>query len=110
MKVVRTLSICAFLLFLVAPSDALNPKRDIHQLAHRSWGEKEGYPGKAEALAQTTDGFLWVGTDNALFRFDGVHFEPYVPISGDKLSEGPVRGLLALPDGSLWISYGLENK
>jgi signal transduction histidine kinase/ligand-binding sensor domain-containing protein len=110
MKVVRTLSICTVLLFLVAPAGALNPDRDIHQLAHRSWGEKDGYPGKTEALAQTADGFLWIGSDNGLFRFDGVHFERYVQRSGDKLSEGPVRGLLALPDGSLWIAYRLENK
>src|SRR5260221_13458872 len=100
MKVVRILSICPSLLFLVAAAFALNPDRDIHQLAHRSWGEKEGYPGKAEALAQTADGFLWIGTDKGLFRFDGVHVERYVPRSGDKLSEGPVRGLRALPDGS----------
>src|SRR5579864_7786321 len=89
---------------------ALNPDRDIHQLAHRSWGEREGYPGRSQALAQTTDGFLWIGSDRGLFRFDGVHFERYVPKSGDKLSEGPVRGLLALPDGSLWITYRLEKK
>jgi Phosphoinositide phospholipase C, Ca2+-dependent len=110
MKVVRTLLICTFLLSLVAAAFAVNPDRDIHQLAHRSWGEKEGYPGKGEALAQTADGFLWLGSDNGLFRFDGVHFERYVPRSGDKLSEGPVRGLLALPDGSLWITHRLENK
>ncbi len=93
-----------------ASAFALNPDRDIHQLAHRSWGEKDGYPGRAEALAQTADGFLWIGTDIGLFRFDGVHFERYVPRSGDKLSEGPVHGLLALPDGSLWIAYRLENE
>jgi signal transduction histidine kinase/ligand-binding sensor domain-containing protein len=110
MKVVRTLSICTLLLWLVTTASALNPDRDIHQLAHRSWGEKEGYPGRAEALAQSTDGFLWIGTDNGLFRFDGVHFERYAPRSGDKLSVGPVRGLRALPDGSLWIAYRLENK
>src|SRR5437868_7002486 len=96
MKVARTLSISTLLLLLVPTADALNPDRDIHQLAHRSWSEKEGYPGRAEALAQTTDGFLWIGTDNGLFRFDGVRFERYVPKSGDKLSEGPVRGLRAL--------------
>jgi PAS domain S-box-containing protein len=110
MKIARTLSICIFLLCLAAAAGALNPDRDIHQLAHRSWGDKDGYPGRAEALAQTTDGFLWLGTDSGLFRFDGVHFERFVPRSGDSLSEDPVRGLRALSDGSLWITYRLENK
>jgi PAS domain S-box-containing protein len=109
MKVVRTLSIWTFLLWLVTTASALNPDRDIHQFAHRSWGEKEGYPGGAQDLAQTTDGFLWIATDKGLFRFDGVHFERYVPRSGDKFSDGPLRGLLALPDGSLWIAYRREN-
>jgi len=110
MKVARTLLICILLLSLVPAADALNPDRDIHQLAHRWWGEKEGYPARAQDLAQTTDGFLWIATDKGLFRFDGVRFERYVPRSGDKFSEGPLRGLLALPDGSLWISYRRENK
>ena len=110
MKVVRTLSMCTFLLSLVEPVSALDPNRDIHQLAHRSWGEGDGYPGRAAALAQTTDGFLWIGSDSGLFRFDGVRFARYIPNSGDTLPRGPVRGLLALPDGSLWIAYRLENK
>jgi PAS domain S-box-containing protein len=106
MKVVRTLSICTLLLSLVTAAFALNPDRDIHQLAHRSWGEGDGYPGRAQALAQATDGFLWIGSDIGLFRFDGVHFERYVPSSGDQLPEDRVHSLLALPDGSLWIAYG----
>lgn len=109
-KVVRALSVCLFFLSIVTAANALNPDRDIHQLAHRSWTEKEGYPGRAEALAQTTDGFLWIGTDDGLFRFDGVHFERYLPVSGDRLPDGPVRGMRALPDGSLWISYRLDYK
>ena len=109
MKVIRTLSCCTFLLFLVEPARALNPDRDIHQLAHRSWGEKDGYPGRSQALAQTTDGFLWIGSDIGLFRFDGVHFERYVPTSGDKLSGSTVLSLLALSDGSLWIAYDGEQ-
>lgn len=47
-SVVVELCACAF---------ALNPDRDIHQLAHRSKDEKDGYPGNAQAVAQTTDGF-----------------------------------------------------
>jgi signal transduction histidine kinase/ligand-binding sensor domain-containing protein len=106
---IRLLSICAFLLFLAPGASALTTDRNIHQLAHRAWGEKEGYPGRAEALAQTADGFLWIGTAIGLFRFDGVRFERYVQRSGDRLPSGPVRGLLALGDGSLWIAYRFEN-
>ena len=110
MKIARTLLICAFILSIVAAACALNPDRDIHQLAHRSWGEKEGYPGRAQALAQTADGFLWIGTDIGLFRFDGIHFERFVSGSEEKLSEGVVAALLALRDGSLWIAYRYEHK
>src|ERR1700676_2599184 len=109
MKVVRSLSIYPFLLAFVAVAGALKPDRDVHQLAHRSWGEKDGYPGRSEALAQTADGFLWIGSDIGLFRFDGVHFERYVPRSGDPLPEDRVHSLLALSDSSLWIAYE-ENK
>gem|GEM_PF-2561096 len=105
-----TLSIFLFLISLGGTAFALSPDRDIHQLVHRSWGEQEGYPGRAQDLAQTTDGFLWIATDKGLFRFDGVRFERYTPASGDKLSDGPVRGLRAISDGSLWIAYRLENK
>jgi hypothetical protein len=50
MKVARFLFVCSFLLSFVTAAFALNPDRDIHQLTHRLWGEKEGYPGKGEAL------------------------------------------------------------
>jgi signal transduction histidine kinase/ligand-binding sensor domain-containing protein len=106
MKVVRTVLVYTLVLTLVPAAFALNPDRDIHQLAHRSWGETDGYPGRAQALAQTKDGFLWIGSDIGLFRFDGVHFERYVPSSGDSLPQDRVHGLLALSDGSLWIAYG----
>ena len=100
-KLVRAVVACTVLLSLVPAAFALNPDREIHQLAHRSWGERDGYPGRAQALAQTTDGFLWIGSDIGLFRFDGVNFERYVPRSGDQLPEDRVHSLLALPDGGL---------
>ena len=109
-SVVLTRTLILIVLAWCACAFALNADRDIHQLAHRSWGEREGYPGRSEALAQTADGFLWIASDVGLFRFDGVHFERYRPTSGDTLSESPVYSLFALPDGSLWIGYGFENK
>ena len=105
-KIVRPLSISMFLLLSVTMARAINPPRNIHQLVHRSWGERDGYPGQPWAMAQTRDGFLWLGTLDGLFRFDGIHFERYVSRSGDELPEvGPVTSLLAVPDGSLWIGY-----
>lgn len=108
--IIRTLSICILLLSIIATAAAVNPGRSIYQLAHRSWGEKEGYPGRTQALAQTRDGFIWMGSGIGLFRFDGVHFERYVARSGDKLPETMVRSVLALPDDTLWIAYGYATE
>jgi signal transduction histidine kinase/ligand-binding sensor domain-containing protein len=89
---------------------ALDPQRDIHQFAHRSWLEKDGYPGQPRALAQTRDGFLWIGANDGLYRFDGVRFERYLSGSGDKLQGGAVLSLLAVPDGGLWIGFAREGR
>lgn len=106
MKIVRSLLACVLLLLSAITTFALNPDLDLHQFAHRSWGEKDGYPGAPNSLAQTADGFLWLGSITAgLFRFDGIRFERYTPLYGDKLPNGNVTSLLALPDGSLWIGY-----
>ncbi|WP_263356778.1 sensor histidine kinase [Acidicapsa ligni] len=75
------------------------------QLAHRSWGDKEGYPGLAYAITQTKDGFIWLGVPSGLYRFDGVSFEHYEPASVGKSLYRNVVSLLALPDGRLWIGY-----
>ena len=56
------------------------------------------------ALAQTTDGFLWVGTSTGLYRFDGLKFEPFFELASDHpILE--VHALLAVGDGGLWIGY-----
>jgi signal transduction histidine kinase/ligand-binding sensor domain-containing protein len=88
-----------------SPLAALDPGRAITQLAHRSWGEKDGYPGLTYAIAQTRDGFLWLGTTGGLYRFDGIRFEHYEPPTGGRLQPGLVTSLFALPDGGLWIGY-----
>jgi ligand-binding sensor domain-containing protein len=54
------------------------------------------------AIAQTADGFLWVGTLTGLFRYDGARFDSSV---GDRLPSPSVRALLAEPNGGLWIGY-----
>jgi signal transduction histidine kinase/ligand-binding sensor domain-containing protein len=65
----------------------------------------EGAPGEVRALAQTSDGYLWLGTATGLFRFDGIRFEPYKPQSGQTFPQRSVASLFAVPDGGLWVSY-----
>ena len=62
-------------------------------------------------MAQTADGYLWIGTNSGLFRFDGVQFVPFVPPSGQKLPTQLVTILAAGRDGGLWIgtSNGLSH-
>jgi len=59
-----------------------------------------------EALAQTPDGFLWLGTEAGLVRFDGVNFAVFDEHSKPALPSGDIRCLLAAKDGSLWIGTG----
>jgi signal transduction histidine kinase/ligand-binding sensor domain-containing protein len=56
-----------------------------------------------QALAQTKDGFLWLGTEVGLVRFDGVEFQTYDQNSTPALPGSDIRCLLATADGALWI-------
>jgi len=53
------------------------------------------------AIVQTRDGFLWVGTEEGLFRFDGRHFAPVVFLP--QASPVSVNTLAEAPDGTLWV-------
>jgi diguanylate cyclase (GGDEF)-like protein len=56
-----------------------------------------------DALARTRDGYLWVGTQDGLARFDGNRFEVFNVLNSDGLSQSHVRALAAARDGTLWI-------
>jgi signal transduction histidine kinase/ligand-binding sensor domain-containing protein len=72
-----------------------------------SWGQRDGFPlGSTHAIAQDDDGYLWLGTDAGLVRFDGVRFLPWTPPETDPPLRGSIRSLLAAHDGSLWIGFG----
>jgi len=75
------------------------------QVGHDVWTFKEGAPQNLLALAQTTDGFLWIGTPTGFFRFDGTRFEPFRSRFGDQLLSTNVHSLYAPPTGGLWIGY-----
>lgn len=75
------------------------------QVGYDSWGFKDGAPDAVSSLAQTNDGYLWLGSPTGLFRFDGQRFERYRPPSGTELISTSVASLVAPSSGGLWISY-----
>jgi PAS domain S-box-containing protein len=93
------------ILFLCIPLYAIDRDRGLDQLYHTGWTYAEGAPGEVHALAQTTDGYLWLGTATGLFRFDGTRFQPYMPQSGQTFPQRDVLSLFAVPDGGLWVGY-----
>jgi len=60
-------------------------------------------PDQIRALAQTEDGYLWIGTNNGLYRFDGVTFERYELRSGGPLLSKVTYSLWSSNKGELWI-------
>jgi signal transduction histidine kinase len=90
----------------LAHGDALAPGRDraLFELHHTSWTAKDGAPGDVNVLAQTTDGYIWLGTATGLYRFDGIHFERYAPLD-QKLPARIVESLYATPDNGLLVGF-----
>src|SRR5215469_13637075 len=82
----------------------LNPTLDIRQYAHTAWSIQDGaLKSRVQSIAQTPDGYLWLGTEFGLLRFDGVRFTPWVPPGGQLLPSRYVSKLLVSRDGSVWI-------
>lgn len=93
------------LAILCPASFALQPHPEIAQFEHVAWGANEDAPAGIQAIAQTTDGYLWLGSPEGLYRFDGLTFQRYQAQSELPLPAGDVTSLLALPNGDLWIGF-----
>jgi signal transduction histidine kinase/ligand-binding sensor domain-containing protein len=97
--------LCVLLLIEACPmaTYALNPGKALTQYSVTVWSQQQGLPQDTiRAITQTTDGFLWLGTDEGLARFDGYEFVAFGKDRG-KLPSNSVNVLAAGPDGSLWI-------
>jgi ligand-binding sensor domain-containing protein len=94
----------AALLLWCAPALALDPSLEISQYSHTSWTRRDGFSvGAIFAMAQTPDGYLWLGSEHGLFRFDGVRSVPWQPPAGQHSHYHAAYSLLVTHDGTLWI-------
>jgi signal transduction histidine kinase/ligand-binding sensor domain-containing protein len=83
---------------------ALNAALDASQYIHTAWKVRDGFTkGTILALAQTPDGYLWLGTELGLLRFDGVRTVPWQPPPNQHLPSTAIQSLLVARDGTLWI-------
>ena len=72
----------------------MDPARDVSQYVRDEWGSEQGFPGgPVYAIAQTLDGYLWIGAEKGLVRFDGVTFSLLQP---DVPDSRPLRAVLGL--------------
>src|SRR3974390_82117 len=82
----------------------LDPSLDVSQYAHKTWNIRDGFPKDIiHAIAQTPDGYLWLGTETGLFRFDGVRAVPWKQPADQHLPTNKIQSLLVTRDGTLWI-------
>ncbi len=81
----------------------IDPNRAISQYIHDRWSAEQGFPrGPVYAISQSSDGYLWIGTEAGMVRFDGLNFlllrdipgAPYIPA---------VLGLSPDDEGNMWV-------
>jgi ligand-binding sensor domain-containing protein len=92
---------------LAASAQAMDPDRAMSQYGRERWGTDRGFPGgTVYAISQTADGYLWLGTDRGLLRFDGSTFRRFPEPNVSSVSITRVMGLAADTRGSLWVRMG----
>jgi len=91
-----------------APAGALNPDLAVTQYGHRAWLADQTDGSLPQnfvfAILQTRDGYLWVGTQEGLARFDGVRFTVFNTRNTPALRHNDVWKLLEDRDGNLWLA------
>ncbi len=93
------------LLFVTAlSSSGLDSNKALTQYAHRIWGQEQGlFQPTIYSILQTHDGFLWLGTQDSLIRFDGVQFREFDGPGAAMLHDTLIRSLLEDSGGNLWV-------
>jgi ligand-binding sensor domain-containing protein/signal transduction histidine kinase len=95
---------CSVIVLTGVNSVALDPQKAITQYHQDFWSEENGLPqASVQAITQTTQGYIWVGTRGGLARFDGTKFTTYRGEEHAGLLSDDVRSLFQDTSGRLWI-------
>ncbi len=89
---------------------ALDPNKPLHYYQLDEWQISHGIPHNwVRAIAQTAEGYLWIGTYSGLVKYDGAQFEIIEKIENEHLTERSILSLYADKQGTLWIGtrFGL---
>lgn len=80
------------------------PSKSLSHYLREEWGSERGFPGgPINVIAQTPDGYLWMGTQKGLVRFDGREFHLFSQLNSNGNLIGPVLGLITDSEGNLWV-------
>ena len=88
----------------LAPCRALDPAKAPTQYIHSSWQSEDGLPqNSVGAIVQDRTGYLWLGTQEGLVRFDGATFTVYNKWNTPAIGNNNIRALCLDASGRLWI-------
>ena len=100
----RRMALALPAVLLALPLSALDPNKALTQESHRIWGQEEGlFQPTVYSIVQSRKGFLWLGTQDSLIRFDGLHFREYDHAAGAGIQRALIRNLLEDDEGNLWV-------
>ena len=103
---IAKIRLAALLAVIAASGMALDPKSPATDYLRTDFTVEDGLPSNVvNAIVQTRNGFLWVGTDAGLVRFNGRRFIA-IDLRQPQRTQGSVRALVEGPDGALWVGTG----
>ena len=111
-KIIRSMAFFIILFFIsiifTNTSYALNPTKSINQYVHKIWQIEDGLPqNSVNTIIQTNSGYIWMGTEDGLVRFDGVNFTVFNQFNTKELTNNDIRILFEDNFNNLWIgTYG----
>ena len=99
----RRLRATLFMILALSPAACCYSKPLSH-FVQTELTDKVGLPqNSVSSITQTTDGYLWFGTEEGIARFDGVRVTVFSTITHRELKDNYIAALASGKDGSLWI-------